>query len=121
MSNQANLRPVLMVALLGWFCWAIVLTQVSPSTTLSHLAFFALLYVALAGSLTLVAYSFSFRLFTAKTYRGNVPRSLQQGGLWAAFFVVAAAMQAMRALNLITAAVLLALFALAAAIVLSRR
>ena len=121
MSNEKSLRPVIVIALMGWIGLGAVVTQVSPSTMVARLIFFALLYVALASSLSLVAYFFSFRLFTSKTYKGNLAHSVQQGGLWAAFFVAAAGMQAAHAMSILTAVVLLALFGLAGAIVLTRR
>ncbi len=115
------LRLLLALALVTWAGIGLTVTLVSPDTTLSRVLFFGLAYAALASSLTIAAYFFSFRLFASKAYRGNLARALQQGLLWAAFVLVAMAMQLARALSLMTGIVLLALFGLAAAVVLSRR
>ena len=121
MSRPAKLRSLLGLALLAWVALGVVVTQVSPDSTLSRLVFLGLLYLALATSLTLIAYFFSFRLFASKAYRGNLARSLQQGALWATFFLAAAGMQLNRALTVLTGIVLLAIFGLAGAIVLTRK
>ena len=121
MSNLAVLRLLVALALVAWAGIGLVVTQVSPDTTLSQVLFFGLMYTAWASSLTIVAYYLSFRLFASRAYRGNLGRSLQQGLLWAAFVLVALVMQLARALSLMTGVVLLALFGLAAAVVLSRR
>lgn len=121
MSNLAKLRLLLALALLTWAGLALIVTQASPDNALSRILFFVLLYLALSSSLTLVAYFLSFRLFASKAYRGNLLRSLQQGALWAAFFVAAAAMQVARTLSLLTGAILLAFFGLAGAIALTRK
>lgn len=121
MSKSVKLRLLLAVAVLSWASLGIIITQVSPEAAVSQYAFFASLYAALIASLTLAAYFFSFRLFASEARRGNMARSLQQGGLWATFFVATAIMQLSRALSVVTGIIMLVLFGLAGAVVLTRK
>ncbi len=121
MSNRGTLALVSIAAPLAWAGLIYTVFNVSPDGVVSRVLFFALFYVALASTFSLAAYFLSFRLFESKVYRGNAVRSAQQGILWATFALVAALLQATRALSAMAALILLTALGVAEFVSLRRR
>jgi len=120
-SDRVVLTLVVLAVPGAWAGTGYVVFNTSPDELADRLAFFALFYVALFATFSLASHILSFRLFTSKYYRGNVSRSLEQGGLWGTFVLVATMLQVTRTLSLLSTVLLIGALAVAQFVVLIRR
>ncbi|MBI4320358.1 MAG: hypothetical protein HY675_17855 [Chloroflexi bacterium] len=113
MSDRVSISLVALMAPAGWTGVGYVVLNTTPDEIATRVLFFSVFYIALAATFSMLAYVLSFQLFTSKLYRGNLTRSLEQGGLWAAFALVAAILQATRMLTWIGVVLLVGALAIA--------
>lgn len=107
MSNRGALALIGVSAPLAWAGLTYLVMNTTPDALISRAMFFALLYIAVLSTFGLAAYFLSLKLTISKQYRGNVARAIQQGAIIATFGLVAALLQAARALSAMAGIVLL--------------
>jgi hypothetical protein len=73
-----------LVAIAAWIVWLSVFLTLPPARLLTYLAFFAPLFVAVAGSCTVIAYAIDWR----RGYYPSLRECLRRGTLAAAVVVV---------------------------------
>jgi hypothetical protein len=72
---------------------------VSPEPVANWVTFFVLLFLAMTGTSSLVAYWLSFRIYDMRRFHGDLGRAVLQGGAVASFVTVIALLQGFRVLN----------------------
>jgi hypothetical protein len=118
---EVQVRGIRVAAVIAWLTLALLVTRTSPAFLASRVAFLAALDLALTLTLGLGAYAMSFSLFADERYRGNLRRSLWQGGVTALPLVVAAALRIGRALSPEAVVLLVVVFVIGQIVVLLRQ
>jgi len=109
MINRIVAALLALVALGGWIGLGVYTAQIPPATLANDAAFFAVLFVALAATGTLVAYAIGLQIVRSRLYQQSLLRhALRQGVLLATFGVANLALGALRAWSAISALLILA-------------
>ncbi len=105
-------RVQLVAALVAWGAIGILMYAVQPTSTLVIVAFFGLLFLALALTCAPIIYGLSLRFATSPRSREDtLRRSLRQGVLTAGFVVANAVLLLLHALSFLTALLTFGAFA----------
>ncbi|MFH1546148.1 MAG: hypothetical protein ABIE14_02125 [Patescibacteria group bacterium] len=101
MTSKSYLLGILTTALLGWIALAIVIFRIDPftSTALAVPFFFAALFLALVGTLTLAGFYFRVWFRRGEIYLQHISISLRQAILFTIATEVALAFQILRILT----------------------
>jgi hypothetical protein len=118
MGKGAVLSSIL-VAVLSWVCLGFLVNYTSPGT-LTQIAFFALLFVALVATFVPIAFYFNHRFASAESGEVSV-RAVRQSGLAALFLVLCAWLRMIRFLSWPVALLLLGVLGSIEAFILTRR
>ena len=113
MTARSSLSFLLLLALVAWGALALFTRFVAPNTSLSFIAFFIILLVALTSTLTPVAYAISRVVLAKRAYRTTMRQSLREGMLLTLVIVLNLLLLALHSWNIFTA-----LASVAAAVVL---
>ncbi len=103
MTARSSLSFLLLLALVAWVTLTLFTRFIAPNTVLSFIAFFIILFVALASTLTFVAYTISRALLARRAYRPALRQSLREGTLLALVIVLNLLLLALHSWNIFTA------------------
>jgi hypothetical protein len=118
MEKGAILSSIL-VAILSWVCLGFLVSFTSPGT-LTQIAFFLLLFVALTATFVPIAFFFNHRFAGSEGGEVSV-RAVRQSGLAALFLVLCAWLRMIRSLNWPVALLVLSLLLSIEVVILTRR
>lgn len=93
----------------GWTAWIATISLTSPALVWHQLAFFVSWVLAWWGTLAIVAWGMSLKLFVQRRYRGSVSFALRQGLPPALVLGALAWLQSLRAISLAMAVILVGL------------
>lgn len=97
--HHTSLVTLGVVGLCAWGALLLFTRFIAPTTFLAFVAFFAILTVALTGTLTPVAYVVGSRLIPSSRYRTTVRYALRQGLLLALALVLNLVLRALHSWN----------------------
>jgi hypothetical protein len=117
MGKGAILGSIL-VAVLSWVCLGFLVNYTSPGT-LTQIAFFVLLFVALVATFVPVAFYLNHRLASSESGEDSV-RAVRQSSLAALFLVLCAWLRMIRSLNWAVALLVLGLLVSIEVVILTR-
>jgi len=101
MIHGAYILAILIATVFGWASWVVVINKLSPFTTpeLALALFYTSLFVALAGTLSLVIYYLRAWLNKVEIHNIQLNTSLRQGVLLSAMINTAVAFQRLKVLT----------------------
>lgn len=114
-------RALVAATIVSWAAFAVVVIELAPEHWTSYVAFYASLALALFVTGSLLSFLLSFVVFASPSHRGNLGRSLLQGGVTALVLLIGAALQAGRLLGAPQLAFLLVAWLIGQAVALHRR
>jgi hypothetical protein len=101
MIHGTYILAILIATVFGWASWIVVINKLSPFTTpeLALALFYTSLFVALAGTLSLVIYYLRAWLNKVEIHNVQLNTSLRQGVLLSAMINTAIAFQRLKVLT----------------------
>ena len=101
MFHSTYLLSIFIATVFGWASWGVVVKKLSPFTSpqLALSLFYASLFVALTGTLTLVFYYLRAWLNKGEIYNAHLNISLRQGMLLSAMISIAIGFQRLKVLT----------------------
>ncbi|GAC1565051.1 MAG: hypothetical protein NVS3B14_01590 [Ktedonobacteraceae bacterium] len=120
-TNRGALYTMALLALLAWGALLVFTHFVPPASIANFVIFFGLLFVALACTLSPVAYIISLRFISSQLYRVTLRHSLRQGVLLSLLLVFNLFLRALHSWSLFTAIVSLGIVAVIEVLSLARK
>jgi hypothetical protein len=122
MKHRIAAYLLALLGVAGWVGLAVYAARVPPLALANYVAFFALLFVALAATCALATYLIGLRVVRSRLYQQGVLRhALRQGGLLALFGVANLTLGVLRAWSFVSALLILAALALVEFVSLARK
>ena len=118
-SAQVFFMLALIAASFGGLAYAVVST--SPDDLVHRVALFGALFAAASSTAMLVAYVLSFRMYVFRRFHGDMARSAMQAIPIGMAVAVAAWLQSMRALSVVSGVILLLILTVAEYVTLPAR
>jgi len=116
--GKGTILGSILVAVLSWVCFGFLVQYTSPGT-LTQLAFFLLLFVALMATLVPIAFYFNHRFASSESGEDGV-RAFRQSGLAALLLVLCAWLRMIRSLSWPVALLLLGVLGIIEVFMLTR-
>jgi len=121
MTRRGALFSMILMALLAWSALLAFTHFEPPSGITNFVVVFVLLFVALAGTFSPLAYVISLRFISSRLYRATLRHSLRQGILLALWIVFNLVLRALHSWSLFTAIVSLGIIAVIEVLSLARK
>ena len=101
MIHQSYLTAIALATFLSWSSWFVVIYKLSPFSQpqLSLPLFYASLFIALAGTFSLLLYFMRVWFNKKEIYNAHFNRSLRQGLLLSAMIIIGLGFQRLRVLT----------------------
>lgn len=101
MIHNTYLLSIFIATVFGWASWAVVINKLSPFTSpeLALSLFYSSLFIALAGTLTLIIYYLRAWLSKGGILNAYINTSLRQGVLLSAMICIAIGFQRLKVLT----------------------
>jgi len=112
---------MVLLALLAWGALLAFTHFEPPNSIVNFVVVFILLFVALAGTLSPLAYVISLRFISSRLYRATLRHSLRQGMLVALLIVFNLVLRALHSWSIFTAIVSLGIIAVIELLSLARK
>lgn len=99
MTRSSYILGILLATLLSWGAWIVVINRLSPYSqdkNLAFLMFFASLFFAVSGTLTLLGYFLRIYLHRNEVFFSHIGTSLRQGVLLSIFMCICLVFQMYR-------------------------
>ncbi|HLQ10657.1 MAG TPA: hypothetical protein VK134_03575 [Ktedonobacteraceae bacterium] len=120
-TRRGALYSMVLLALLAWGALLAFTHFEPPNSIVNFVVVFILLFVALAGTLSPLAYVISLRFISSRLYRATLRHSLRQGMLVALWIVFNLILRALHSWSLFTAIVSLGIIAVIELLSLARK
>ena len=120
-TRRGALYSMVLLALLAWGALLAFTHFEPPNNIVNFVVVFILLFVALAGTLSPLAYIISLRFISSRLYRATLRHSLRQGMLVALWIVFNLVLRALHSWSLFTAIVSLGIIAVIELLSLARK
>ncbi len=120
-TRRGALYSMVLLALLAWGALLAFTHFEPPNSIVNFVVVFILLFVALAGTLSPLAYIISLRFISSQLYRATLRHSLRQGILVALLIVFNLVLRALHSWSLFTAIVSLGIIAVIELLSLARK
>ena len=105
-TNRKALYILIFIAPLVWGGFLLFTRFVPPHTTLAFIAFFILLGVAFASTISPLAYFISLRFLSSQLYRATMRHALRQGVLLSLCIILNLILLSLHSWNIFTAIVI---------------
>ncbi|MBU0578319.1 hypothetical protein KKF04_02170 [Patescibacteria group bacterium] len=101
MIHNTYLLSIAIATVFGWASWVLVIIKLSPfaNPELSLTLFYASLFIALAGTLTLIIYHLRAWLNKGEIYNAHLNTALRQGVLLSAMISIGIGFQRLKVLT----------------------
>jgi hypothetical protein len=120
-TRRGALYSMVLLALLAWGALLAFTHFEPPNSIVNFVVVFILLFVALAGTLSPLAYVISLRFISSRLYRATLRHSLRQGMLVALLIVFNLVLRALHSWSIFTAIVSLGIIAVIELLSLARK
>ena len=120
-TRRGALYSMVLLALLAWGALLAFTHFEPPNSIVNFVVVFILLFVALAGTLSPLAYVISLRFISSRLYRATLRHSLRQGMLVALWIVFNLILRALHSWSIFTAIVSLGIIAVIELLSLARK
>ncbi len=120
-TRRGALYSMVLLALLAWGALLAFTHFEPPNSIVNFVVVFILLFVALASTLSPLAYVISLRFISSRLYRATLRHSLRQGMLVALWIVFNLILRALHSWSLFTAIVSLGIIAVIELLSLARK
>ena len=120
-TRRGALYSMVLLALLAWGALLAFTHFEPPNSIVNFVVVFILLFVALASTLSPLAYVISLRFISSRLYRATLRHSLRQGMLVALLIVFNLVLRALHSWSLFTAIVSLGIIAVIELLSLARK
>ena len=120
-TRRGALYSMVLLALLAWGALLAFTHFEPPNSIVNFVVVFILLFVALAGTLSPLAYVIGLRFISSRLYRATLRHSLRQGMLVALLIVFNLVLRALHSWSLFTAIVSLGIIAVIELLSLARK